>query len=254
MNTPRIVQRPTGPSNADPASAIAAAIVMVVAVALVLTLLIGSCMGEGVSQATGPQQIDPGNLLVIEPAQGSQKWVIMPHEGGGYSLYRVVIAADGQVAVTVHELPIGQKDPGDPPPPPPPPAEDLKDLVRKWADEINDPTNRITIGAAYRATTMMIDNGQITSLDRLKTVHKQFLDLILSEAVRKAWAPFFTRLDEHLSRHPPADLAAAKTAFLKISDGLAAGVTDTHVLHALESSLAEKLYEQLQEDQRANPQ
>jgi hypothetical protein len=179
---------------------------------LFLMSLPWACRAAEPATASGPVQVEPGNLLVLQPASGAAKWIVMPHAGGSYSLYLVTIGPAGEVGVGVHPLPIGG-GPTDPPP------ASLASLVRGWANEANDPENRAKLSAAYLATIQLVDGGQVTSPEQLVALQKLANTTLLGPAASQ-WTAFFTRLAGHLDAHTPADLAGYRAAWLSIAEGL----------------------------------
>lgn len=185
---------------------------------LPLTLVTAGAGAEpglpAVQRASGPTQVEPGNLMVFR-GTANETWLILPHDGGEHLLFVVTVAADGTVSVTSRPL-LGGDDPGDPPPPP---EETLVQLVDGWADPIGDAANRAKLASAYEGTAMLIEQGSITTPGDLVRVQALANKTVLGDAAA-AWTPFFEALDEHLSANKPTDMAAHLAAWLEIAEGL----------------------------------
>lgn len=187
--------------------------------ALLAALILGTteqAQAEQISQAAGPQQIEPGNILVLNVG-GPQRWVIMPHAGPDYHLYVATLSGE-KVDVAVHKLPIGG-DPDDPDDPPP--DKTLADAVDEWADAVNDPDSRAKLAAVYQFTLAAVDAGTITTPVALKAFQLQADKLIIGEE-NERWVPFFTNVKARLDRLPN-EIAAYRTAWSDIASGLGRG-------------------------------
>lgn len=170
--------------------------------------------------AAEPVEIPAGNLLVVRTTT-VERWFIASHDGQSRSVLVITVGADGSVAMTTMALPDRLSpqpdDPGNPPP-----TQTLDKLVQTWANEVNDPMNRVKLAAAYQATAALVEQNKITTIDQLVALQRLTNTTLLGADAAK-WQGFFTKLGQWLDANTPADLAGYKARWLEISTGLLQG-------------------------------
>lgn len=184
------------------------------AVATVLVL-----MANAVAAAP-PVEVPSGNLVIVRSAS-AERWYVHAHDGKERSVLVITVSADGGVTMDTVPLPDSQapQDPDDPDPDDPPPTQTLTQLVRQWSLEVNDPTSRAELSAAYQATAMLVEQGKIPSIDLLVALQRLANTTVLGADASK-WAGFFDKLAKWLDANTPADLAGYRARWLEISAGL----------------------------------
>lgn len=168
--------------------------------------------------AAPPVEVPSGNLVIVRSAS-AERWFVHAHDGKERSVLVITVAADGGVTMETVPLPDSQapQDPDDPSDPLP--TQTLTQLVRQWSVEVNDPTNRAELAAAYEATATLVTQGKIPSIDLLVSLQRLANTTVLGADAAK-WSGFFAKLGQWLDANTPANLDGYKTRWLEISAGL----------------------------------